>query len=321
MTVKDMPHLRIYHQPIRTLQAAAPAGRQELAVLLELGCHADKYGWCWPGLNRLARQTHYARSTVISAIERLLGRDYLRYKVVEGAPGKYRLYYQISPGVHCVGTEERTEAWAQYNALPLRNTLPDFVTNESQPIYNQAPEPTIVTNTRTSTTTTPTGGERQNGGSEPSLHEKTEGQKASAKDNLPTANESFSTEGTPNEVTSTASASPSRASPPISAAPPPDFDGNQPLSDAECEAAANDVKSLHSESLSLANARLLVYQYGARVVMAESQRVRNDPALRNPVAVMIAALRRGVADDGTAPKEAPQGSRFLNGRYGDYIDS
>ena len=297
--VKDRPHLRIYHDVIRELQAAAPAGRQELAVLLEMGCHADPTGWCWPGIDRLARQTSYARSTVIAALTRLLNRDYVRYVVTE-RPGAARphLDYMVSPAAHCVRPELRAAAWEQYNALKHRNTLPDFVMNESQPIYNQAPR-TNNSNQHQNQPPPPPIQQSTKAGAEESLHEVTEGQKAKHNRQPPTADKA-SANGATSEAPTEGSDSERSTTPPISAAPPPvpdGFDGNAALADAEAEAAAHQLRIDFGASLSLSNARLLVEQYGTQRVLGVAGTIRYMSDVRNPVGLLRHRLRTKIASE------------------------
>lgn len=114
--------------------------RPTLLVFFELTAHADPRGMCWPGIQRLAANTHYS----IPAVQRALGRlgelDYVRFHVtVDPLRNKKQTTYQVSPYVMYVREELEAEAVALWEtAKRLISSVAKHIEPESEPaIQNQ----------------------------------------------------------------------------------------------------------------------------------------------------------------------------------------
>lgn len=114
--------------------------RPTLLVFFELTAHADPRGMCWPGVQRLAANTHYS----IPAVQRALGRlgelDYVRFHVtVDPLRNKKQTTYQVSPYVMYVREELEAEAVTLWeSAKRLISSVAKHIEPESEPaIQNQ----------------------------------------------------------------------------------------------------------------------------------------------------------------------------------------
>lgn len=119
---------------------AVSVDRPTLLVFFELTAHADPRGMCWPGIQRLAANTHYS----IPAVQRALGRlgelDYVRFHVtVDPLRNKKQTTYQVSPYVMYVREELEAEAVTLWeSAKRLISSVAKHIEPESEPaIQNQ----------------------------------------------------------------------------------------------------------------------------------------------------------------------------------------
>lgn len=96
----------------------ADRDRVALLVLIEVANHADPMGWCYPGLQRLAQATGYSVDSVVSGIDTLMSRDWVRLHVVKNERrNRVERDMMLSANTLYIRPELEVEQCRQYNAL------------------------------------------------------------------------------------------------------------------------------------------------------------------------------------------------------------
>jgi hypothetical protein len=119
-------------------------------VLYILGYHADPYGVCQAGLERIRAFSGGTRQSVAEALLRLQARDYVReHHTVNRLRHKTEIDYQISPGVIFVREECLEEAWQIWTScttpqievqIEQSQNSDIFDNNQNQPEPEPAPK-------------------------------------------------------------------------------------------------------------------------------------------------------------------------------------
>ena len=91
-------------------------GPQEKLVLYTLAAYSNADGWCWPGVERLARETQLSERIVQYALRILAGLDAVQ--TVREAGGKSR--YFLNEAVRMVGVLDGAAAKQRWESLRAR---------------------------------------------------------------------------------------------------------------------------------------------------------------------------------------------------------
>jgi len=325
----EWPFVQLYQWAIYELMDATATG--ELMVLFAIAAHADPYGYCFPGIQRLAALTHFGPASVRRYIAALVQRGFIAYYEQHNLMrGQSEPNFVVSARVLHIRPELREEAGRKFAiARKIANMSQEAVVHYLQPdpnlIQNQI-QNQIPNQTQNQPTTPQRGGD---GLAHPaSAHEASptpsdhtpNGEKP---ENTPSATKSPSAKRS--SVFRTPNGRPARTGPaaqpptpsPGSAAPPPgedgpplpaSFDPQQPLSDNEQELDACTIKGLPGFStLSIANARTWVTQYGSDTVMKHAMQISLDPNARNPVGLLVDRLRKHHAKRQSSETDDPGG--------------
>ena len=101
----------------------ADRDRVALLVLIEVANHADPMGWCYPGVQKVAQTTGYSIDNVLSGIDTLMGKDWLRMHIVKNERrNRVEKDFMLSSNALYIRPELEVEQCKQYNALPYHPT-------------------------------------------------------------------------------------------------------------------------------------------------------------------------------------------------------
>jgi hypothetical protein len=268
----------------------------EFKVLMALLCHADEFGRCYPGVDRIRKVAHISEGNARRGIDGLLGRGWIRRRETRNPlRGTVQVDYQISPYVIALRpecTEFALKSW--------RNVF-----CEGQPplttISNHHHEPTSLT-----TTTNHPGFES----GEDTLSDSGElmvvgeGQDQNREDHISRygddgAYSQTKPKSTGQKTSQNRKSKPS-TSPPDSAPPPQAKRDNssayhKALFDREAEKLAQWLRDHWKAELSAA--RGLVVEHGVKAVQVGVNQIRRDmrdgQAIHNPYGILVHRFRAG----------------------------